>query len=394
MLAEPSKDGVLNSALLRRSKRSENAATTPPTADRSSLGAYDTAPKQDRRRSFELSPNSRQNRSASSSKPTSSHLQGRNDFMDGITHFVGIDVAKATLESVVLPNETKISCGNDPAGIAKLIKQLGSTDQFLVVVEATGGYERLVVATLIEAGFLVAVVNPRQARDFARGFGKLAKTDPLDALHLALFAKHVQPRPVEKTPEKQQELDELVTRRRQLVELKKMENNRLELLGSKIAIRSIKQTVKLFEKQIKQLEKDIAALVESDDDWRNRSDLLNKIPGIGPVTIATIIAELPELGFLNRQQIAALVGVAPLNDDSGKYKGKRAIWGGRKSVRCALFMACVSARCHNPTLKIFAKRLEAEGKPYKVVMTACMRKLLIIMNSMIKTNSQWNTKYV
>ena len=312
--------------------------------------------------------------------------------MDGVTQFVGIDVAKATLESIVLPSKTKVSCGNDPVGIAKLIEKLGLPEQCLVVVEATGGYERLVVSMLIEAGFQVAVVNPRQARDFARGFGKLAKTDPLDALHLALFAQHVQPRPVEKTSKKQRELDELVTRRRQLVELKKMEKNRLELLASKRAIKSIKQTVALFEKQIKQIEKDIASLVESDDDWRNRSNLLGKIPCIGPVTIATLIAELPELGFLNRQQIATLVGVAPLNDDSGKFKGKRAIWGGRASVRCALYMACVSGRCHNPVLKAFAKRLEAQGKPYKVVMTACMRKILVIMNTMVKNNSQWNPK--
>jgi transposase len=233
------------------------------------------------------------------------------------------------------------------------------------------------------------VVNPRQVRDFARGLGILAKTDRIDAHVIARFAQQVRPRIAAPLSPQAAELEQLVTRRRQLVGLRTAELNRLQALSSKSVRKSVQKMVDLLRKEIRHLDAAILALVESDDDWKDKRDRLGSVPGVGPVTAASLLAELPELGQVNRQEIAALVGVAPFNRDSGRFRGKRSIWGGRASVRRVLYMATLTARTHNPTLKAFANRLQKAGKPFKVIMTACMRKLLTILNTLLKENTQW-----
>ena len=264
----------------------------------------------------------------------------------------------------------------------------------LVVVEATGGYERLLVADLLDAGHLVAVVNPRQVRDFAKALGILAKTDRIDAAVIARFGQQVEPRPLAEVHEKQGELDQLVTRRRQLVVLRTAEKNRFTMAHSKPVKRSLQLVIDTLNKEIKRIEKEILALVESDDQWQGKADILSSVPGVGNVTAAMLIAEFLELGQINRQQAAALAGLAPFNRDSGKFKGKRSISGGRRTVRTALYMAALSAKTHNPLIRKFAERLKAEGKLPKVILTACMRKLLVILNTMLKTNTLWNPRIV
>lgn len=310
--------------------------------------------------------------------------------MDGTFTFVGIDVAKASLDIAMLPLAQSLSLAYDDDGIARILATLRSLGACLIVVESTGGYERRIVTALVDAGFRVARVNPRQVRDFARGLGQLAKTDRLDAQLLAQFAQHVQPQPLEKHPEKQAELEQLVTRRRQLIDLRTAERNRRELTTAKAARRSIERVLKVLDQQIDALEAAIAQLIESHDDWRHKADILESAPGVGAVTSSGLIAKLPELGKLDRQQIAALVGLAPFNHDSGKLRGQRSIYGGRESVRAVLYMAAFAARRCNPTIRAFAERLEAAGKPFKVVLTACMRKLLVILNAMIKNKTPWS----
>jgi transposase len=303
--------------------------------------------------------------------------------------FVGIDVSKSRLDVCLLPSGETLSAENSAAGIGRIVETLQSSAVGLVVIEATGRYERPVVAELLAGGIKVAVVNPRQARDFARALGKLAKTDAIDAKVLAQFAALDMARACEKVPENQVILDDRIARRRQVIGMLVMERNRLEGLSDKLTIRMIKRVIALLEKQIEQLDKEIGKLVESDDDWRNRRELLTSVPGVGTVTANTLVAELPELGKLNRQQIAALVGVAPMNFDSGKMRGKRAIRGGRASVRCALYMAAFCASKYNPLIKAFVARLIADGKAFKVAITAAMRKLLTILNCMIRNNQGW-----
>ena len=249
--------------------------------------------------------------------------------------------------------------------------------------------ERQLVAALLEAGWTVSVVNPRQVRDFAKALGRLAKTDRIDAQTLALFAQCVQPRPTQKTPEKQQELDALVTRRRQLVSLRSMEKMRRPQAVHKTACRSIDKLLKVLDGQIAALDKAIARLIDADDDWRAKRDLIESVPGVGPTTSATLVAELPELGRLNRQEIASLAGLAPFNHDSGKFRGQRRIRGGRAPLRTTLYMAALSAKRCNDTLRSFAQRLHKAGKPFKVVITACMRKLLTILNTLVRNGTPW-----
>jgi transposase len=314
-------------------------------------------------------------------------------FMESTSHAcVGIDVAKESLDICLLPTEKRWTLSNDPAGCRQLIDQLPAAGSCLIVVEATGGYQRPVVAALVTAGHNVAVVNPRQVRDFARGLGILAKTDRLDARVIALFGQHAGPRPTEIGSEKQAELRELVTRRRQLIEFRTAEQNRLETVATKIVRNNIRRLVEQLDKQIRQLEDAIGKLLESTPELSCKAALLKTVPGVGAVTVTTLLVELPELGRLNRQQIAALVGVAPFNRDSGKFHGRRAIWGGRAAVRSVLYMAALTARRFNPSIRAFAQRLDAAGKPFKVVLTACMRKLLVILNTMIKTRLPWNSK--
>ncbi len=313
--------------------------------------------------------------------------------MEGISTFIGIDIAKQSLDVHFLPAGNSLRVSNNTDGHRQLLRQLPEPGTCLVVVEATGGYERQLAAELTAGGHHVSVVNPRQVRDFAKGLGILAKTDRIDARVIARFGQQVHPRPVAEVHEKQAELKQLVTRRRQLVDLRTAENNRQETISSKDVRKSIQLIVDTLNKEIKRVEKRILALVESDDEWKGKADLLQSTPGIGPTTAATLLSDLPELGTLNREQVAALVGVAPLNRDSGQFRGQRSVWGGRASVRCALYMAVLSAKRYNPIIRAFAQRLKAQGKKPKVVITACMRKLLVILNTMMKTQTHWNPQF-
>lgn len=310
-----------------------------------------------------------------------------------IVSWIGIDVSKETLDVAWRHADQthRLSSKNTSEGLAQLLRQLPPAGHANVVVEATGGYERRVVAALWEAGYPVAVVNPRQVRDFAKALGILAKTDQIDALVLASFGERVQPRILDKSPAQQSELAQLVGRRRQLIDLRTMESNRLEQATARAACKSIRQLLETLNKQIAKIEAEITSLLESDDDWQAKIQVLSSAPGIGPVAGATLVAELPELGRLNRQAISALVGVAPFNDDSGTHRGKRRVMGGRASVRQVLYMAALTARRCNPVIRAFADRLAARGKPAKVVLTACMRKLLVILNTMLHNNTPWKS---
>jgi transposase len=359
-------------------------------ADRLRLGAHHTVAELDRRRSLETNPNSRRSRRSPQGR-TSSHRQEREFSMDSANPvWIGIDVAKATLDLHLLPAGQSHALPNTTAGHRQLRQRLPDPACCLIVLEASGGFERQVVADLVDAGYRVAVINPKRARDFAKALGLVAKTDRIDARVLALFAEKVQPAPVEKTPEKQAEIQQLVARRRQLIDLRTQESNRWELTRAKLARKSIQAVINTLEAQIRDIEKAIEALVEADDDWRHKAQLIESVPGLGGVTATTVVAEVPELGKLNRQQISALVGLAPYNRDSGTQKGKRTISGGRKSVRSVLYMAALAARRCNPVIKAFADRLAQHGKPFKVILIACMRKLLVILNSMLKSGSPWN----
>jgi transposase len=243
----------------------------------------------------------------------------------------------------------------------------------------------------MEAGFPVAVVNPRQARDFARALGQLAKTDTLDARTLAEFAKLGHVRLCEKTRENRGVLEDLITRRRQVTSMLAAEKTRGEGLTHKLVRKSVDKVIRLLEQQRENLDHEIAKLIESDDDWKHRRDLLASVPGVGTITASRLVGGLPELGKLNRQQIAALVGVAPLNRDSGQMRGHRGIFGGRAEVRSGLYMATVTAMRCNPRIRAFADRLRAAGKAFKVALIACMRKLLTIFNVMLRTNEPWRT---
>lgn len=315
--------------------------------------------------------------------------------MDGSTFetprvFVGIDVSKSSWDVHVLPEKRSFCIRVDGGAPARLLERLGNPAAALVVIEATGGLERQLVVELIDAGWSVAVVNPRQARDFAKALGRLAKTDRIDAETLALYAQRVQPRPAQKMPEKQQELEALVVRRRQLVGLRSMEKMRRQQAFHKATGCSIDKVLKVLEQQIAALDKALVRLIETDDDWRAKRDLLQSVPGVGATTSATLVAELPELGRLNRQQIASLAGLAPFNHDSGKYRGQRRIRGGRGRLRATLYMAALTAVRCNDKLRAFSLRLHQTGKPFKVVITACMRKLLTILNTLVRTQKPWS----
>ena len=368
-----------SSAAQRESQRS--------CGDRSCPGAFDAATEQDPTRPRSTSPNSRRNRRALA---PSSHPQDREQNVFEL--FVGIDVSKDRLDGCTLPGGELKSFANDSTGQAKLIAWIESLGDCLVVLESTGGYERSALFALQDANIAAALVNPRQVRDFAKGIGQLAKTDALDAAVLAEFARLVSPPATEVLTEKQRELDALVTRRRQLLEVRVAEKNRLGQTDDKFIERSLGQVLKTIDRQIKAIEDRIAKLVESDDTWQAKLEILLSTPGIGKTVAATLIAELPELGQLNRQEIAALVGVAPFAKDSGRQQGRRSIWGGRRDVRSALYMAALTARRCNPAIKDFAQRLAQAGKSFKAIQVACIRKLLVILNTMIKNNTRWENK--
>jgi len=310
---------------------------------------------------------------------------------DSVVTWIGIDVAKDSLDVAWGSGDKshRSSAANSRSALTALVHQLPPPTEARVVVEATGGYERALVTTLIEAGYRVAVVNPRHVRDFAKALGILAKTDHIDALVLARFGHQVQPRVLEEDPAERAELVQLVTRRRQLIDLRTMESNRLQQTTVRPAQKSIQHVLKLLAKEIDQVEAEITRLLQSDDDWRAKIELLSTTPGVAKVTSATLVAEVPELGRLNRQAIASLVGLAPFNDDSGRHRGSRRVRGGRASVRHVLYMATLSARRYNPVIRAFSERLAAQGKKPKVIITACMRKLLVILNTMLKNNTPW-----
>jgi transposase len=270
-----------------------------------------------------------------------------------------------------------------------LVSRLQGLKPVLIVVEATGGLEQPLVAALQVAALPVAVVNPRQARDFAKATGRLAKTDQLDADNLAHFAQAVEPEPRRLPDEQTQALAAILTRRRQLIEMLTAERNRLKSAPTVTAERIAKHLAWL-ESELAEVDHDLHHHLNQSEPWQAKADLLQSTPGVGPITTFTLLAELPELGHLNRKQIAALVGVAPLNNDSGQQRGRRRIWGGRATVRSTLYMATLTAIQHNPLIKAFYNRLVQAGKPKKVALTAAARKLLTILNVMVKNNSPWN----
>lgn len=302
--------------------------------------------------------------------------------------WVGIDVSKARLDVAASGAAEVFSVANDPRGVAVLVQRLQALRPGLVVLEASGGLETALVAELGAAELPVVVVNPRQVRDFARASGQLAKTDALDARILALFAERMRPE-VRRLPDAQElELKALVARRRELVEMITAERNRLGA-APKVLRKEIIAHVRWLEGRLKERDRDLDRMLRSSPIWRERENLLRGVPGVGPVLCATLQANLPELGALSRHQIAKLVGVAPLNRDSGTLRGRRTVWGGRAQVRAALYMATLAAVRCNPALRTFYLRLRSAGKPAKVALTAAMRKLLIVLNAMLKHRTPW-----
>jgi transposase len=305
--------------------------------------------------------------------------------------FVGIDVSKARLDVAARPGGAVWSVTNDEAGIAELLAKLREMNPTLVVAEATGGFEAAVVAELATA-LTVAVVNPRQVRDFAKATGQLAKTDRIDAEVLARFAEAVRPEPRPLKDEETRHLAALVSRRRQLSDMIVAEGNRLGAAPQKLH-KGIQKHIDWLRRELRLVEKDLDNNIKSSPVWREKDDLMRGVKGIGPVSAKTMLAEVPELGRLNRKQIAALVGVAPLNRDSGTHRGKRSVWGGRASARAVLYMATLSAVRWNAPLRTFYERLIGKGKPPKVAMTAAMRKLLTILNAMVRDNRPWDPAF-
>lgn len=302
--------------------------------------------------------------------------------------YIGIDVAQDTLELYFLPEQQARSLAYADSELQALVQELRSMAPALVVVEATGGLERALVAQLSAAQLPVAVINPRQARDFAKATGELAKTDRVDARILALFGERIRPE-VRPLPDADlQEVQALLGRRRQLLEMLLSERNRLRLAHPRVRS-SIQGLIEVLERELHASEADLDRLLERSPGWKVKEDLLRSVPGVGPQTARTLLAELPELGRLSRHEIAKLAGVAPLARDSGKRRGSRSIWGGRAVVRRALYMAALTAVRHNPVLRTFYARLCTAGKPKKVALVACMRKLLVILNSMLRHQASW-----
>jgi transposase len=306
---------------------------------------------------------------------------------------VGIDVAKSELVVAVRPSGERLTFSNDAKGLAKLVKRMKQLKPERIVLEASGAYEMAAVQALAAAALPVIVVNARQVRQFAQALGRLAKTDGIDADVIAHFGEAVRPAQRPFPGEAHRELEALVTRRRQLVEMRAAELNRKET-APRILHPNIDQVIAFLSEQIDKNDRDLEQLIRSSPLWREADDLLQSVPGVGPVVSATLTALLPELGTLSRKQIAALVGVAPLNNDSGERTGKRTTWGGRSSVRATLFMAALTARRHNPPLRAFHERLLKRGKPAMVALVATMRKLLTILNSMLRTRRPWAPELV
>jgi len=306
---------------------------------------------------------------------------------------VGVDVAKAELVVGTRPAAERWVVANDERGVRTLVERLARDAPELIVLEATGGYELLAVAALAAAGLPVVVVNPRQVRDFARATGQLAKTDRIDADILALFAERVRPDVRPLRDEAAHELDALLGRRRQLLDMLQAERNRLGQVFGKGHARvkkSLKAHISYLERELRIADADLGTMVRQSPAWREQDELLRSVPGVGPVMSRTLLADLPELGRLSRREIAKLVGVAPLSRDSGTLRGRRFVQGGRASVRAVLYMAALVATKRNAVIKAFYQRLLAAGKPKKLALVACMRKLLTILNTMVRLRQRWN----
>lgn len=307
--------------------------------------------------------------------------------------FVGIDVSKAILDVGVIPSEEVKRFANDADGCKKLVSWLSEIKPELVVLESTGGLEMLSAGCLNAAGLHTVIVNPRQVRNFARALGKLAKTDAIDALVIARFAQAVQPEVRPFNDEQTLELKALVARRKQLSDMLVAEQNRLKGAHTRVK-KSILSSIDWLKKQINDTDKDLSDSISNNDIWREKEEILTSVKGVGPVLTASLLCLLPELGTLNRKKISALVGVCPYNRDSGYFRGKRCISGGRADIRSVLYMATLAATRYNHVIKAFFVKLKEVGKPPKVAIVACMRKLLTILNAMLKTRQKWKTVMV
>jgi transposase len=303
--------------------------------------------------------------------------------------FVGIDVAKDRLDVHVRPSGEAFAVARDGEGVAALAERLGALKPALVVSEATGGFEQVVAGALGAAGLPTVVVNPRQIRDFARALGRLAKTDRIDAEVIALFAERVRPEPRPLPDEQARELGELVARRRQVIEMMTAEGNRARQVETRRLKKRIERHRAALQAELAEIEAELDDTIRGTPIWRDKDDLLQSVPGVGDALARTLIADLPELGQLDRKKIAALVGVAPFNRDSGTLRGKRTVWGGRAAIRATLYMAALVASRRNPVITAFYKRLLAAGKAKKLALTACMRKLLTILNAIVRDQKPW-----
>lgn len=308
--------------------------------------------------------------------------------------YVGIDVSKAFLDVACLPDGKTLKVGNDSEGIKSLMAYCKKLVPEKIVLEATGGYERDVSLALADAGLPVVVINARQVRDFAKATGQLAKTDQIDAVILATFAERIRPPERHVMDKAEYELAELVTRRRQLLDAHQAEKNRLKMVKNPVVKSSIKRHMTYLDKQRAKFDEQLLEAVLLEPELEGRYTLLTSVPGVGQVTAITLLAELPELGQLSRKQIAKLVGVAPLNQDSGQHRGKRKVWGGRASVRKSLYMAALVGTRFNPVISAFYRKLLSKGKPKKVALVAAVRKLLVILNAMLKSGRAWKAECV
>ncbi|MBA3638636.1 MAG: IS110 family transposase [Acidobacteria bacterium] len=303
---------------------------------------------------------------------------------------VGIDVSKAELVIAVAPSGERWTSATTPEALVAFVARVKTLAPSVVVMEATAGYDVPVAVACAAAGLPVAVVNPRQIRAFAQAIGRTAKTDPIDAEVIALFGERVRPEPRPLPDADTQALAALVARRRQLLEMLHAERQRLEQATATAVRRDLRQHVTWLKRRVADTDDELQKRIQKSPAWREKDDLLRSVPGIGPAVSRTLLAELPELGQLDRRTIAALVGVAPMNRDSGRFRGKRMIWGGRASVRQALYMAALVASRYNAPLRTFYQRLQAAGKPKKLALVAVMRKLLTILNAMVKHNTEWH----
>ena len=303
-------------------------------------------------------------------------------------NYVGIDISKSQLDVAVSPEGKAWNVANSADGVRELVGDVKKLKPELVVMEATGGLEMPLAGAFSEAGVLVAVINPRQIRDFARATGKLAKTDRIDAQMIAHFAQAIRPKPRPLPDQKTQQISAIMTRRRQMIQMLTAEKNRLRSASSAVSAR-ISAHIDWLKEELKDIDDELSQAIKESPIYRDKDETLRGVKGIGPVTSITLIADLPELGIANRKEISALVGVAPFNRDSGAFRGRRSIWGGRAHVRSTLYMATRSAVRYNPVIRPFYEKLIAAGKPEKVAMVACMRKLLLILNSMLKNGTRW-----